>query len=61
MKSAVIAVLSFTPAVVPGIVRAQDPAASYPSKPVRLFGQGVGSTADYLARFLSQRLSERWG
>ena len=61
MKSAVIAVLSFTLAVVTGIVRAQDPAASYPSKPVRLFGQGVGSTADYLARFLSQRLSERWG
>ena len=41
MKSAVIAVLSFTLALVTGIVRAQDPAASYPSKPVRLFELGA--------------------
>ena len=61
MKSAVIAVLSFTLGAVSGAGWAQDPAAGYPTKPVRLFGQGTGSTADYLARFLSQRLSERWG
>lgn len=40
---------------------AQDPAASYPSRPVRIFGQGTGSTADYLSRFIAQRLTERWG
>jgi tripartite-type tricarboxylate transporter receptor subunit TctC len=40
---------------------AQDAAASFPSKPVRIFGQGMGSTADYLSRYLSQRLQERWG
>jgi tripartite-type tricarboxylate transporter receptor subunit TctC len=41
-------------------VQAQDP-ASFPSRPVRIFGQGTGSTADYLSRYLSQRLHERWG
>jgi tripartite-type tricarboxylate transporter receptor subunit TctC len=40
---------------------AQDPAANFPSKPIRIFGQGAGSTADYLSRYLSQRLHERWG
>lgn len=40
---------------------AQDPASSFPSKPMRIFGQGTGSTADYLARYIGQRLSERWG
>ncbi len=40
---------------------AQDPAAGYPSKPIRLYGQGTGSTADYLSRYLSQKLQERWG
>jgi tripartite-type tricarboxylate transporter receptor subunit TctC len=39
----------------------QDPASTYPSKPIRIFGQGTGSTADYLSRYLSQRLLERWG
>lgn len=39
----------------------QDPAAGFPSKTVRIFGQGTGSTADYLSRYLSQRLHERWG
>ena len=41
--------------------QAQDPATRYPSKPIRIFGQGAGSTADYLSRFLGQRLTERWG
>src|SRR5437764_2361015 len=40
---------------------AQEPAAIYPSKAIRLFGQGTGSTADYLSRFVAQRLQERWG
>jgi len=42
-------------------VHAQDPAASYPSKTIRIFGQGTGSTADYLSRYLAQKLTERWG
>jgi tripartite-type tricarboxylate transporter receptor subunit TctC len=33
----------------------------YPTKPIRLYGQGTGSTADYLSRYLSQKLQERWG
>ncbi len=40
---------------------AQDSAAGFPARPVRIFGQGTGSTADYLSRYLSQRLHERWG
>jgi tripartite-type tricarboxylate transporter receptor subunit TctC len=40
---------------------AQDPAAHYPSKPIRIFGQGTGSTADYLSRYIALKLSERWG
>jgi tripartite-type tricarboxylate transporter receptor subunit TctC len=40
---------------------AQDPAAAFPSRPIRIFGQGMGSTADYLSRYLGQRLQERWG
>jgi tripartite-type tricarboxylate transporter receptor subunit TctC len=40
---------------------AQDPAATFPSRPTRIFGQGTGSTADYLSRYLAQKLTERWG
>ncbi len=40
---------------------AQDPAASWPAKTIRIFGQGTGSTADYLSRYLAQKLQERWG
>src|SRR5919197_6594635 len=47
--------------LVASLAHAQDPAAAFPSKPVRIFGQGMGSTADYLSRYLAQRLQERWG
>ena len=40
---------------------AADPAARFPSKPIRIMGQGAGSTADYLSRFLGQKLTEKWG
>src|SRR5262245_21025449 len=40
---------------------AQDPAARYRSRTVRIFGQGTGATADYLSRYLAQKLQERWG
>ena len=43
------------------LCHAQEPAASFPSKPIRIYGQGMGSTADYLSRYLAQRLQERWG
>jgi tripartite-type tricarboxylate transporter receptor subunit TctC len=45
----------------PGLAQAADPAATYPSKPIRIMGQGAGSTADYLSRYIGQKLSERWG
>lgn len=40
---------------------AQDAAANFPSRPIRIMGQGQGSTADYLSRYIGQRLHERWG
>src|SRR3989442_9849714 len=42
------------------LAHAQEPASSYPSRTIRIYGQGMGSTADYLSRYLSQRLQERW-
>src|SRR3954464_13278166 len=44
-----------------GTALAQEPASSFPSSPVRTCGQGPGSPADYLSRFVAQRLHERWG
>jgi tripartite-type tricarboxylate transporter receptor subunit TctC len=41
--------------------QAQDAAANYPSRTIRIFGQGTGSTADYLSRYIAQKLQERWG
>ena len=43
------------------LAHAQDPAATYPSKPIRIYGQGMGSTADYLSRYIAAKLTERWG
>jgi tripartite-type tricarboxylate transporter receptor subunit TctC len=55
------AVLAAVLAVAAPLAHGQDPAAGFPSRPIRIFGQGTGSTADYLSRYLSQRLHERWG
>lgn len=42
----------------PGL--AAESADQFPSKPIRIMGQGAGSTADYLSRYIGQRLTERW-
>ena len=36
-------------------------AADYPTRPVRLITGSPGSTSDISARFVAQKLSERWG
>ena len=36
-------------------------AKDYPNRPIRIMGGGVGSTADYLSRFVGQKLNEKWG
>jgi len=56
-----LAVLALVLLLAVPLARAQDPAASYPSRPIRIFGQGTGSTADYLSRYIAQKLTERWG
>ncbi|MBY0438823.1 MAG: tripartite tricarboxylate transporter substrate binding protein [Burkholderiales bacterium] len=38
-----------------------DAAKDFPNRPLRIMGQGVGSTADYLSRVIGQKLTERWG
>jgi tripartite-type tricarboxylate transporter receptor subunit TctC len=40
---------------------ASDPAANFPDRPIRIMGQGAGSTADYLSRFVGVKLTEKWG
>jgi len=42
-------------------VQAADPAANYPNRPVRLIAGSPGSTSDFSARFVAQKLFERWG
>jgi len=55
-------IFAFTAALLSAtLAHAQDPAAGYPSKPIRIYGQGMGSTADYLSRYIAAKLTERWG
>lgn len=43
-----------------GPLLAADPAQNYPSRPVRIVSGSPGSTADITARFIGQKLSERY-
>ena len=55
-------ILGFTATLLfAALAHAQDPAANYPSRPIRIYGQGTGSTADYLSRYIAAKLTERWG
>lgn len=45
--------------VLAGAVQAAD--IAYPQRPVRLITGSAGSTADLTARFIGQKLAERWG
>ena len=38
-----------------------DPAATYPSRPIRVISGSPGSTSDLSARFAAQKFNERWG
>src|SRR4051812_41027252 len=48
--------------LVPALAGAQgaDSAAGYPNRPVRLITGSPGSTSDISARFIAQKLSEKW-
>lgn len=56
MKSWLVALAA---AILASAALADD--AAFPSRPIRIYGQGAGSTADYLSRYLAQKLHERWG
>jgi tripartite-type tricarboxylate transporter receptor subunit TctC len=57
IRIAIVAAL----ALAAGPAPAADPVAGYPNKPIRIMGQGAGSTADYLSRYLGGKLYEKWG
>ena len=60
MRTLLVALLVALPgAVLPTALLAQE--TPFPSRPIRIYGQGAGSTADYLSRYLAQKLHERWG
>lgn len=60
MRTLLVALLVALPgAVLPTALLAQE--MPFPSRPIRIYGQGAGSTADYLSRYLAQKLHERWG
>jgi tripartite-type tricarboxylate transporter receptor subunit TctC len=56
MKRTLVFLLCMAP-----VLAAAQTADNYPNRPIRLMGQGVGSTADYLSRFIGQKLNEKWG
>ncbi len=43
------------------MVSAQGGAQEYPVKPIRVLAGGAGNAVDLSARYLGQRLSEKWG
>jgi len=53
--------MRWLPALCAGALAAQAAAQSgYPNRPIRIMGGGVGSTADYLSRYIGQKLNEKW-
>ena len=60
LHKAAMAGMALVPCFI-GLAQAADAATDFPSKPIRIMGQGAGSTADYLSRFLGVRLTEKWG
>ncbi len=56
MRSCLVALAA---AIFASAALAED--AAFPSRAIRIYGQGAGSTADYLSRYLAQKLHERWG
>ena len=51
---------AFAVAVVPFLAHAQ-PRDNYPNRPIRVITGSPGSTSDLSARFVAQKLTERWG
>lgn len=47
--------------LLPAAAQAADSAAGYPNRPVRVITGSAGSTSDFSARFIAQKLTERLG
>ncbi len=55
-----IRLLSGIAAILPALALAQ-PKDNYPNRPIRIITGSAGSTSDLSARFVAQKLTERWG
>jgi tripartite-type tricarboxylate transporter receptor subunit TctC len=55
-----VGLAAFVVAAAPFSAQAQ-PRDSYPSRPIRVITGSPGSTSDLSARFVAQKLTERWG
>src|SRR3954471_8359235 len=58
MNLPLLTILALT--LTPAAACAADSVASYPTRPVRIISGSPGSTADITARFIGQKLSERF-
>lgn len=55
------AILASAALCYPAAAAIQSEAENYPNRPVRLIAASPGTGGDLLARYLAQRLAERWG
>jgi tripartite-type tricarboxylate transporter receptor subunit TctC len=63
MPSQITTALMMVLSLAAGSAAAQgaDPAQNFPNRPVRIITGSPGSTSDFVARFVAQKLLERWG
>jgi tripartite-type tricarboxylate transporter receptor subunit TctC len=63
MQLQITTVLMMVLSLAAGSAAAQgaDPAQNFPNRPVRIITGSPGSTSDFAARFVAQKLFERWG
>jgi tripartite-type tricarboxylate transporter receptor subunit TctC len=58
-RTAAWAAIAFAVAATPALAASAE--TQFPRRPIRLVSGSIGSTSDFAARFVGQRLSERWG
>lgn len=59
-RTLVVKIYSAMAVLLAGNVAFAQDAKEFPNRPIRIMGGGVGSTADYLSRYIGQKLNEKW-
>ncbi len=59
-RTLVVKIYSAMAVLLAGNVAFAQDAKDFPNRPIRIMGGGVGSTADYLSRYIGQKLNEKW-